>query len=115
MDEADVRAPALVALYLVGLRLSCRGFPEDFEVHVLLSQIPDRLAQLTGSHPPIEIHDRGRLPRRARHAPPAVLFEVCELRSMMKGQRPDVGHALHPAQQAIAVVEQAFRIALLNI
>jgi len=49
VNETDVRAPALVTLDLMRLALAGRRFPEDFQIHVVIAEVADRLSQLARS------------------------------------------------------------------
>ena len=115
MNEADMRAPALVARDLFCFRCSRRGFPEDVELHVDLAQITNRLTHLAGPNTAVEVDYRGCLPGSTRHAPLAMPFKVCELRPVVKRQRPHVDHALEPADDRIAILDQPLRISFLDV
>src|SRR5689334_22833812 len=55
VDEADVRAPALVARNPARLILSRGRFPKHIEVHIHLAQIADGLAQFAGANASVEV------------------------------------------------------------
>ena len=115
MNEADMRAPALVTRDLFCFRCSRRGFPEDVELHVDLTQITNGLTHLAGPNTAVEVDYRGCFPGSTRHAPLAMPFKVCELGPVMKRQRSHVDHALEPADDRISVLDQPFCITLLDV
>ncbi len=80
-----------------------------------LRKIANGLAHLAGANTAVEVDHRGCFPRRTRHAPLAVPFQVCELRPVVERQRAHVGHALEPADDRVAILDQPLRIALLDV
>jgi len=58
VNKADVRAPALIALDLSDFPLPRRRLPEDLKVHVVVPEIPDRLAQFAGANPAVKVDYR---------------------------------------------------------
>src|SRR5262249_8103469 len=56
VDEAHVRAPALITRDLVRFIDASGRFPEHLEIHVGLTKIADRLSEFTRSNAAIEIN-----------------------------------------------------------
>src|SRR5262249_32078846 len=90
MDKADVRATAVIALNLLRLFTACRTLPEDLEIHIVFTEVPDRLPQLTGTDPAVKIDHGRRFPRSTRHRPRSSIVKVLELRPVVERQGADV-------------------------
>ena len=96
MNETDVRAPALVTLDLMRFVPPRACFPEDFQIHVVIPKVADRVPQLARTDPAVEVDHSRCLARRARHGPACRRFEVFELSPVMEGKRSDVSRFLDP-------------------
>ena len=114
MNKADVRAPALIALDLSDFPMPRGRLPEDLEVHVVLPQIPDRLAQFAGANPAVKIDNRRCFSRSAWHGPASPALEVLELSPVVKRQSAHINRLLEPLHQPVPVMEHPFGIGPLD-
>src|SRR5688572_4898716 len=115
VNEAHVRAPALIALDLLRFLRARRRLPEDLELHVYLSQIRDGLPHLAGANASVEINHRRSRSGCAGHTPLAVTFKVCELCPVMKRESSHVGHSLDPSKERIAILDEPMRVSCLQV
>src|SRR5215470_10020925 len=90
VDEADVRAPALVAHNGLKLVLASLRFPEPLEVATEVAEISELSPQLAGPYVAVEVNHDGRFPGRAWHGPGVGSVNVLQLNPVVKGHRPSV-------------------------
>src|SRR5262245_54906422 len=58
VNEAHVRAPALVASDPVRFARSGRCFPKDLQIHVHVAKVSDRLSEFACADAPVEVDHR---------------------------------------------------------
>src|SRR5262249_44680642 len=115
VNEAHVRAPALVTSDSVRFIRACGRFPEDLQVHVHVAKISDRLSQFACPDTPVEVDHRGSLARGAPHRPSSRPVEVLKLCPVVKCKCSNIRRFLDPFHKAVLVVEHAVGIAPLNL
>ena len=115
MDEAHMRAPALIAIDPVRLGRAGRRFPKDLQVHIELAQVSDGLSQFTCANAAIEVDHRRSFAGGTPHWPTSGTIEVLKLCSMMKREGTDIHGFLEPLHKAVLVVEHAFGVTPLDL
>ena len=92
MDKTHMRAPALIAGDLPRLLPAHGRFPKRLEIHAVIAQVRQRLAEFAGADAAIEVDDGGCLPGGAWHGPFLWPVHVIELGAVVKRQRGDIRH-----------------------
>src|SRR2546425_11223467 len=88
VNEADVRAPALVADDGAKLFLARPGFPELLKVAPGLAQVGELPAKLAGADVAVVVNHDGSPAGRAGHGPGVGGLDVFELDLVVESQRP---------------------------
>src|SRR5437867_253512 len=115
VDEADVRAPALVADDGVELALARLSFPEPPEVAVIVAQVGELAAQFAGAHVSVVVdHDRG-LAGGAGHRPRVRRLDVFELDFVVECQRPLVPSLAEGSLDAVEALEYGRRVVAVDL
>src|SRR6266566_7041836 len=115
VDEADVRAPALVADDGIELALPSLSLPEPPEVAVVVAQVGEPAAQLAGAHVSVVVdHDRG-LAGGAGHGPRVRRLDVFKLDFVVERERPLVPGLADGPLNAVKALEYSRRVVAVDL
>src|SRR4029450_1297144 len=102
--EADVGTPTcLPAINRLKFSFSFMGRPQRTEVVIKVRKRRKLLPQLARPHVPVVIDPRRCLTSSTGKWPFAHLLKVCVLRTVMSGNRSNVGNVLHEALAGVVV------------
>src|SRR5439155_16240242 len=115
VDEADVRAPALVADNRVDLVLARLGLPELPEVAVIVAQVGEPAPKLAGAHVSVVVdHDRG-LAGGAGHRPRVRRLDVFELDFVVERECTLVPGLAEGPLDAVEALEYGRRVVAVDV